>query len=700
VKVGVGASFDGSASADPDGQLTTWAFDFGDGSAVVTGASATASHTFTQAGSYTVSLTVTDAQQVTAQASCAVQVKPASLVISELLYRNAGADTGTFIELKGPAGQSLQGYSLVAVNGADGADYATLALSGSIPARGYYLVVHPSAPAALVALADLTSTKVDLQNGPDSLQLRQGTTVVDAVGYGTFTATDTFAGEGRAVADTGDDKSLSRDAQGDDTDDNLTDFHVSARPSPGQPDGANAAPVAKLTCPSTASVGVAAAFDGAGSTDVDGTVVTWAFAFGDGTAGQSGAQSQASHAFAQAGTFTVGLTVTDDQGGTGQVSCTVVVSSAPPQLTSLTVSPATASVAKGLTQAFTATGHYSDGSTKDLSASVTWGSTDATVATVSTAGLASAQATGSTTVTAQSGSLSASATLTVTAPVVTGVTVTPGTPSVLVGKTLPLVATATSSDGSSADVTAQATWSSASTSVATVTAGGVALGQSVGTAKVTASFGGQSAKVTLTVTGRLSLSSTNFTSMYGDADGVQGNDPLTTQYCPAGQLVVGLKYVANGVAGDGEVMGLAARCGDVGFSASNGSLAFTTTPAASTLAWVGVSSASTTSKAGEVDCPAGSVVVGYTGRGSGYGVWSLTFQCGALTATSTAAGWTVGVGSITSLSRIGESNLTSPSPDFSCMNAGPLASGAEGRAIPSSILQAYGLGCTSAYVVP
>ena len=51
------ASFDGSGSSDPEGPLTGHAWDFGDGA---TGSGATASHTYAAAGTYTVTLTVTD----------------------------------------------------------------------------------------------------------------------------------------------------------------------------------------------------------------------------------------------------------------------------------------------------------------------------------------------------------------------------------------------------------------------------------------------------------------------------------------------------------------------------------------------------------------------------------------------------------------------------------------------------------------
>ncbi|HUF30922.1 MAG TPA: PKD domain-containing protein, partial [Gemmatimonadaceae bacterium] len=83
----------------------------------------------------------------------------------------------------------------------------------------------------------------------------------------------------------------------------------------------NSPPTASFT---HACTDLACDFDGTGSSDSDGTIASYAWDFGDGTTG-SGAT--ASHTYASGGTYSVVLTVTDDDGATGSQTQSVSVSS-------------------------------------------------------------------------------------------------------------------------------------------------------------------------------------------------------------------------------------------------------------------------------------------------------------------------------------------------------------------------------------
>ena len=117
-----------------------------------------------------------------------------------------------------------------------------------------------------------------------------------------------------------------------------------------------------------------------------------------------------------AGPFTQSATVKDSTGATANASLALTVTSAvSATLVSIAVTPANPSIAAGGAQQFTATGTYSDNSTQNLTSSVTWSSTNASVATIDGAGLATAIAAGSTPIQATSGTITGSTTLAVSA---------------------------------------------------------------------------------------------------------------------------------------------------------------------------------------------------------------------------------------------------------------------------------------------
>ncbi len=182
-------------------------------------------------------------------------------------------------------------------------------------------------------------------------------------------------------------------------------------------------------------------------------------------------------------------------------------------LVSIGVTPAGPSIAKGLTEQFTATGTYTDNSTQNLTSQVAWASATNSVATISGNGLAQSLATGTTNITATLGNVtSPTDTLTVIAAALVSIGVTPAGPSIAKGLTEQFTATGTYTDNSTQNLTSQVTWASATNSVATISGSGLAQSLATGTTNITATLGSVTSPTdTLTVTASV-LSSIAVTS--------------------------------------------------------------------------------------------------------------------------------------------------------------------------------------------
>lgn len=179
----------------------------------------------------------------------AVPAAQSAPLISELFYDAVGTDDGqSFVELYGTPGASLVGMRLEVVNGDNGAIVTGLNLSGVFTSTGLFVVAdRTSAGTSSVAGANLL-LDFDIQNGPDSLVLRDATSVLDAVGFGVFGATDVFAGEGASAIDVAPGASLARYFANVDSGDNHADFGELAAPTPGT------APIAAVPEPGVASL--------------------------------------------------------------------------------------------------------------------------------------------------------------------------------------------------------------------------------------------------------------------------------------------------------------------------------------------------------------------------------------------------------------------------------------------------------------
>jgi uncharacterized protein YjdB len=179
----------------------------------------------------------------------------------------------------------------------------------------------------------------------------------------------------------------------------------------------------------------------------------------------------------------------------------VFVQSSP--LQSIVISPAGSSVPEGMGIQLKATGQFGDGSTQNLTNSVTWTCTPSTIATISTVaslqGTVTGVAPGSASVTAVFAGVVGTTTVNTTNATLSAITVTPPNPGVAVGATQQFTATGQFSDGSSLNLTRQVTWSSTDVGIAVVNASGVASSVAIGSATITATLNGVSGNTQLTI---------------------------------------------------------------------------------------------------------------------------------------------------------------------------------------------------------
>lgn len=237
-------SVDGTTSSDPDGTIAGYSWDFGDGT---TGTGVTASHRYATAGTYQVTLTVTDNRGGTAQSAMSVTVVANQAPVASFTHSESFLDLSVDGRASADADGTIVGYRW---NFGDGESSTGATATHSYASAGTYDVV-------------LTVT----DNGGASTSSTVQVTVV------------------------------------------------------GQP--ANQLPTAVLAHQENF---LDVSLDGAGSSDPDGTIATYAWNFGDGTTG-TGATT--THSYAAAGTYQITLTVTDDRGGAATDTATVTVAANP-----------------------------------------------------------------------------------------------------------------------------------------------------------------------------------------------------------------------------------------------------------------------------------------------------------------------------------------------------------------------------------
>ena len=232
-----------------------------------------------------------------------------------------------------------------------------------------------------------------------------------------------------------------------------------------------------------------------------------------------GTYSDASLASGSPGVGMYGSTVTIDDWEGGSIGAQVPVAT-------VTVSPATASVAVGGTQQLTA--QLKDANANLLTGrTVTWSSGNTAVATVSSTGLVTAVAAGGpVTITATSETKTGTSQITVAVVPVATVTVSPASSSVFVGGRQQL--TATTNDANGSVLTGRTvTWSSSNTAVATVDGSGLVTGVAAG------------GSVTVTATSETKTGTSSITVSLGLASGPLRVSAVNPRYFadPSGRVV-------------------------------------------------------------------------------------------------------------------------------------------------------------------
>jgi len=377
---GLSCTFDSSASVDPDGSITRYVWDFGDGQ---TSTAANPSHTYAAPGTYNVRLTVTDNQAVTDRENGTVTVEDTGPIESPIEFvdavtsaANTSRPTVTVPATAAPGDRLLMVLShnnlartVSAPTGVTGwtqLDSVTAATMGTV---AWTKVVEPGDPGKAVTVplsgnAKYTLTLADYTGTATSTSVPFGSANFIATTSSRRTPVVTAAAGDWAVsfwtdksstttawtpAGTVTPRAAACGADGGRICSLLADSGAALPPGPyGDIEATTNAPSDMATMwtfvlrpltdgpqpnePPTAAFSADCTlldcdFDSSDSTDTDGTIASYAWDFGD---GHTSTEADPTHSFASAGTYQVELTVTDDNGDSDVATVPVVVQGAPP----------------------------------------------------------------------------------------------------------------------------------------------------------------------------------------------------------------------------------------------------------------------------------------------------------------------------------------------------------------------------------
>ncbi len=320
-----------AGSSDPDGSIVASTINFGDGSAPVSGSSA--SHTYSAAGTYTITGTVTDNLGATASKSAAIVVSNSTNLppVAVISATPSSAYAPAMISVNAAGSSDPDGtIASSVISFGDGTSASGLTASHKISAAGVYTLtatVIDNLGASSTASTSVTvkAPEVIVSNPADGAFLTSQVHVVASGFSGYAVTTMQIYVDGTIVYSVNSanlDGTISV-ASGEHT---LTikGWDVSGRNFYKQLSVTiNKPPVAALTLSSgSILVGGSVTASASNSTDPDGTIASTVISFGDGS---SATAVSASHQYKAAGTYTVKATVTDNMGASSSTIATIVV---------------------------------------------------------------------------------------------------------------------------------------------------------------------------------------------------------------------------------------------------------------------------------------------------------------------------------------------------------------------------------------
>jgi PKD repeat protein len=328
-----------AASSDPDGSIVASTINFGDGSAPISGSSAT--HTYSAAGTYTITGIVTDNLGATASKSTAIVIsssinRPPVAVISAT---PSAAYAPATISVSAAGSSDPDGtIASSIISFGDGTSASGLTASHTFSVAGVYTLtakvtdnsgasstastsVTVKAPEVIVsspASGALLPSQVHVVASGFSgypvttMQIYVDGTIVYSVNSANLDGTISVASGAHTLLVKGWDKAG-------------RNFSKQLAVTINKP------PIAALTLTSgSILVGGSIIASAADSADPDGTIASTVISFGDGS---SASAASASHQYKTAGTYTVKATVTDNMGASSSTISTVVVK---PQFVTIT----------------------------------------------------------------------------------------------------------------------------------------------------------------------------------------------------------------------------------------------------------------------------------------------------------------------------------------------------------------------------